>query len=85
MSEHRAHCILDANVIFDLHTGDIFEYSCSLPYVLHTTDFVLDEIESISLAELEGCGLTIIELPSEMVVEVHQLRPQHLALSLADL
>ena len=85
MSEHRVHCILDANVIFDLNAGDILEYPCSLPYTLHTTDFVLDEIESISLAELEGCGLTLVELPSEMVVEVHRLRPEHLALSLADL
>jgi hypothetical protein len=85
MSERRVHCILDANVIFDLHAGDILEYPSSLPYIFHTTDFVLDEIESISLAELEGCGLTLVELPSEMVVEVHRLRPQHLALSLADL
>ena len=85
MSEHRVHCILDANVIFDLNAGDILGYPCSLPYILHTTDFVLDEIESISLAELERCGLTLVELSSDLVVEVHQLRPQHLALSLADL
>jgi len=85
MREHRARCILDANVIFDLHAGDILEYPCSLPYILHTTDFVLDEIESIPLAELEECGLTLVELPPELVVEVHRLRPQHLALSLADL
>jgi len=85
MSGNRVRCILDANVIFDLHAGDILEYPCTLPCDLHTTDFVLEEIESISLAELEGCGLRITELPPAMVGEIAVLRPQHLALSLADL
>jgi rRNA-processing protein FCF1 len=85
MNERRVHCILDANVIFDLSAGDILEYPCSLPYIFHTTDFVLDEIESLSLAELEGCGLTLIELPSEMLIEIRGLRSRHLFLSLADL
>lgn len=85
MSESRVHCILDANVIFDLHAGEILECPCRLPYDLYTTDFVLEEIESISLAELEECGLQITELPPEMVGEIGFLRLQHLALSLADL
>jgi rRNA-processing protein FCF1 len=85
MSETRVHCILDANVIFDLHAGEILNYPCTLPYELLTTDFVLEEIESISLTDLENCGLQVMELPPERVLEIFTLRPRHLALSLADL
>ena len=85
MSGTRVHCILDANVIFDLHAGEILKYPCTLPYELLTTDFVLEEIETVSLADLEECGLRVMELPSERVLEIFTLRPQNLALSLADL
>jgi predicted nucleic acid-binding protein len=78
--------IIDATILLDFITGDIFDTLFSVPIDFHTSDFVADEVsKTYSFEDLEGFGLQVLEMSEEQMLEIENLQGQHPELSPGDL
>ncbi len=80
----RIQCSIDATYIFDLDAGGILHYPSYLGYTFRMTDFIAREIKTIPHVRLRLCGLEIVGLESEQVLEIFTLLRRHPGLSYKD-
>lgn len=78
--------ISDTNILIDLHTADLLDYFFSLPFEVHTTDFVLDEIERTDQKDsiheiLHGGRLIVDSIFPEQMPEMISLQVGNLSLT----
>ena len=82
---NRRTCCIDANILFDFVSGDIFDKLFLLPFDFHTSDIVANEIsESYSDNLLTQLGLEILNLDDSEVLEIFTLKQEHIELSVED-
>jgi len=79
----------DANVLIDLITVGLLDITFRLPYVMETTDFVVQEIVPQDQRKaiqriIDADKLTVCNATSEMVGEIVRLHHDIPALSIAD-
>lgn len=84
MTDPVEHCLIDANVLFDLIYGDILEPLFALPIKWKTSDIVLNETKPDD-ERLLRLGLEVVTIEGSEVAEIMRIRPQHRNLSVADL
>ena len=78
----RRTCCIDANILFDFVSGDIFDKLFLLPFDFHTSDIVANEISgSYSDKQLIQSGLEILDLNDSEVLEIFTLKQDHIELS----
>ncbi len=85
MTDSRSLCILDTNVLIDLHTSGVLRKIFSLPYEFASPDLILEELEVPTRSDLSRMGLQIIELSGEDVLYVEKLAGYHQGISVRDL
>lgn len=78
-------CSIDANYLFDLNAGGILECPSRLGYTFLMANFIAYEIKTISLEQLQRCGLQVVDLEPEQVSEIYDLLRKHHGLSYKDL
>ena len=85
MKKSRRTCCIDANILFDLVAGNIFDRLFLLPFDFHTSDIVANEISgSYSEKQLTGFGLEILALKDFEILEIFTLKQEHIELSVQD-
>jgi len=77
--------VTDTNIWIDLQNGGILEDFFRLPYQFITPDFAIGELLSPDWNLLQTLGLKTLELKSERISELIQLRKTHHNLSVVDL
>lgn len=85
MASSPSQCVVDTNILIDLHTGGLLEEFFSLPFHFLTADVLIAELRGINAIALEAYGLQGVELPGNRVLEVESLVQHHRVLSIADL
>jgi hypothetical protein len=85
MMASRSLCILDTNVLIDMHIGGVLGKIFGLPYEFASPDLILDELETLEASELLHLGLRPLELSGEEVLYVEQLARRHAEVSVRDL
>jgi len=85
MTASRSLCILDTNVLIDMHIGGVLGKIFGLPYEFASPDLILDELETLEASELLHLGLRPLELSGEEVLYVEQLARRHAEVSVRDL
>lgn len=76
----------DTNVIFDFQVGGILSLIGRFKFERLITDLVEDELESVSLRELQRAGYKTVKLTGDQVQKLHGLYAAHQStVSLADL
>ena len=77
-------CVIDANILIDLHNGEILSQLFDLGLVVSTPDAVLDEMLEPDRNTLLNMGLQQISLSPEQLVETLKMRADDSRLSLGD-
>lgn len=85
MTDFRSLCILDTNVLIDLHISGVLGNIFGLPYEFASPDLILEELEVPAGSDLLRMGLQIVELSGEEVLYVEELAGHHLGISVRDL
>jgi len=83
-NEEGRPCIVDTNILIDLHKGEILHLLFALPLEVSAPDVVLHEQVEPDRKMLQGMGLGTISLSSTQLVEVVQLSTQDAGLSMGD-
>ncbi|MCO5977781.1 PIN domain-containing protein [Ideonella oryzae] len=76
--------ISDTNIWIDFGNAGLLDALFALPLTFVSTEFVVDELDKPSSAELLARGLTVESLSEEAVAELFELMDQHGNSSLAD-
>lgn len=85
MNKNRRTCCIDANILLDFITGDIFDALFLLPFDFHTSEIVTHEIsKSYSGRQLNQLGLKILNLTEAEVLEIFTMKQEHIGLSVED-
>jgi hypothetical protein len=67
--------VIDANILIDIHYGNLTKSLFSMSFNLVTTDLVASELESPNYKHLKDFGLRSIELSSAQIEQLlHYLR-----------
>jgi len=77
-------CVIDTNILIDLHRGNLLVWLFALPYVFAAPDGVLDELQEPDRERLQQMGLQRIALSTEQLVQAALLSAEHRGLSLGD-
>ena len=77
-------CVVDANVIIDLHYGGILKDITNLPFDFVTPDIVLAEHSYPTPDEVLRAGVRVEELSGKLVQQAVDLAPQNRRLSIQD-
>jgi hypothetical protein len=78
-------CIVDANILIDLHVGGLLQELFCLPFRLAAPDVTIAELEEPDGEMLVGYGLESVELTGDQVLEVMALLPRSRSVSTNDL
>ena len=78
-------CVVDANILIDLHAGGMLKEAIKLPFSWITADVVLAELHEPDGAELLQYGLQSVKLSGEQVLAVANLVARHRSVSTNDL
>jgi len=78
-------CVVDANILIDLHVGGLLTELFRLPLALVAPDVIIGELYEPDGEELKRRGLHSRELSGEQVLEVAGLAAQHRDVSSNDL
>lgn len=78
-------CVVDANILIDLHVGELLPEVFRLPLALVAPDVIIGELKDPDGEELERRGLHKGELSGEQVMEVAGLAAEHREVSINDL
>ena len=85
MQDFPSLCIVDANILIDLHVGGLLQELFRLPFKLATPDVIIAEMDEPDGAMLVECGLVSTELTGDQVSEVMVLLARYRAVSANDL
>jgi rRNA-processing protein FCF1 len=77
-------CVIDANILIDLHNGEILSQLFDLELVVSTPDAVLDEMFEPDRNTLLDMGLQRMSLNPDQLLETIQIRATDSRLSLGD-
>lgn len=77
--------VVDANVLIDLHIGELLEEFFRLPFQLLAPDVIITELQDPDGKKLLEYGLQSRELSGEQVMEVASLAATHRRVSANDL
>jgi predicted nucleic acid-binding protein len=78
-------CIVDANILIDLHVGGLLRELFRLPFRLAASDVIVAELDEPGGEMLVGYGLESMELTGDQVLEVAALRARYRSVSANDL
>jgi hypothetical protein len=78
-------CIVDANILIDLHIGGLLRELFRLPLNLAAPDVIVGELCEPEGEVLVGYGLESVELAGDQVLEVTTLLPRYRSVSTNDL
>jgi predicted nucleic acid-binding protein len=78
-------CIVDANILIDLHVGGLLQELFRLPFSLAAPDVIIAELDEPDGEMLVECGLASVELTGDQVLEVAALRARYHSVSANDL
>jgi len=78
-------CVVDANILIDLHIGGLLREVFALPLRLVAPDVIIAELDEPDGKGLMAYGLGSETLPGEQVLEVVALRARHRQVSANDL
>jgi hypothetical protein len=78
-------CIVDANILIDLHVGGLLRELFRLPFRLAAPDVIVAELDEPDGKVLVGYGLESMELAGGQVLEVASLLTRYRAVSTNDL
>jgi predicted nucleic acid-binding protein len=78
-------CIVDANILIDLHAGGLLREFFRLPFRLAAPDVIIAELYEPDGEALVEYGLESIELVGEQVLEVAELLRRYRSVSTSDL
>jgi predicted nucleic acid-binding protein len=85
MQDSPSLCIVDANILIDLHVGGLLQELFRLPFRLATPDVIIAELAEPDGEMLVECGLVSVELTGDQVLEVAALRARYRSVSANDL
>jgi hypothetical protein len=85
MQDSPSLCIVDANILIDLHVGGLLQELFCLPFSLAAPDVIIAELDEPDGEMLVECGLASVELTGDQVLEVAALRARYRAVSANDL
>lgn len=77
--------VVDANILIDIHHGNLISSLFSIPFTLVTTDLIVSELEIPNYEYLMDLGLRSIELSSDQTEQLLQLSSSYRRLSVMDL
>lgn len=78
-------CVVDSNVLIDLHIGGLLPDFFRLPLELVAPDVIIGELEEAEGEQLIELGLHKEELSRDQVLEVEELAAEHRGVSPKDL
>ena len=78
-------CIVDANILIDLHVGGLLQELFCLPFRLAAPDVIIAELDEPDGEMLVGYGLESMELMGDQVLEVMALLTRYRSVSANDL
>jgi predicted nucleic acid-binding protein len=78
-------CIVDANILIDLHVGGLLQELFRLPFRLAAPDVIIAELDEPDGEMLVGYGLESVELTGDQVSEVMALLARYRSVSANDL
>jgi predicted nucleic acid-binding protein len=78
-------CIVDTNILIDLHVGGLLQELFRLPFRLAAPDVIIAELDEPDGEALVEYGLESIELVGEQVLEVAELLSRYRSVSTSDL
>jgi predicted nucleic acid-binding protein len=85
MTSSPSLCVVDANILIDLHIGGLLREVFALPLRLVAPDVTIAELDEPDGKGLLAYGLGSETLPGEQVLEVIALRARHRQVSANDL
>jgi predicted nucleic acid-binding protein len=85
MQDSPSLCIVDANILIDLHVGGLLQELFRLPFSLAAPDVIIAELDEPDGEMLVECGLASVELTGDQVLEVAALRARYRSVSANDL
>jgi hypothetical protein len=85
MTDSPPLCIVDANILIDLHVGELLREFFRLPFRLAAPDVIIAELDEPDGEMLVGYGLESVELTGDQVLEVVALRARYRSVSANDL
>ena len=85
MPDSPSLCVVDANILIDLHIGGLLRESLRLPFRLVAPDVVIAELHEPDGNVLAAHGLESKELSGAQVLEVASLLGRHRSVSTNDL
>jgi len=84
MKEPPPRCVVDSNVILDLHHGAIVRVLFRLPYEMLSTPMLVQEIRTLDTARLFSWGLIQCELSPDDTTRMLSLKRRYNGLSVPD-
>lgn len=85
MAKQSSMLVIDANILIDIHHGNLTISLFRMPFSLVTTDLIASELEVPSYEYLAELGLRSIELSSDQIEQLLQLFSLYRRLSIMDL
>ena len=85
MKGSPSECVIDTNVLVDLHIGGLLDALFRLPIRLLVPDLIIAELETPKGTSLAAYGLESCELSGDQLVMIMQLREDHRRVSVHDL
>lgn len=85
MAKQSSTLVLDANILIDIHHGNLTTSLFRMPFSLVTTDLIASELEVPNYEYLAELGLRSIELSSDQIEQLLQLSSSYRRLSVMDL
>jgi predicted nucleic acid-binding protein len=85
MANQSSMLVVDANILIDIHHGNLTRPLFSMSFTLVTTDLIVSELEIPNSEYLMGLGLRSIELSSDQVERLLLLSSSYRRLSVKDL
>ncbi len=85
MAKQSSMLVLDANILIDIHHGNLTTSLFRMPFSLVTTDLIASELEIPNHEYLAELGLRSIELSSDQIEQLLQLSSSYRRLSVMDL
>ena len=85
MKDSPSLCIVDANILIDLHVGGLLQELFRLPFRLAAPDVIITELDEPDGEMLVEYGLESGELTSDQVLEVMALLARNRSVSANDL
>lgn len=85
MAKRSSILVVDANILIDIHHGNLTRSLFSMSFSLVTTDLIASELEVPNYEHLTDLGLRFIELSSDQIERLLQLSSSYRRLSVMDL